>query len=166
MLRGLLSPRSSQTSSENEQSGSASILERIGSTLEQITARLDRLEQAGQQQPMETLAAAAAAASLPEQQHIHEHSGDERQMAAGQLNFDEAGIQQQQQLDQHQHSLPPAPVATAPRAALSGGLQGAVGGWSGGSTAVRLAATAREDSTMDSYGRHWQTFAGWCAANG
>ena len=37
--------------------------------------------------------------------------------------------------------------------------------WSGGTTGVRLAASALEDSTADQYGRHWATFTDWCAAN-
>lgn len=45
-------------------------------------------------------------------------------------------------------------------------LLGDVGGWSGGSTGVRLAATALEDGTVDQYARHWGTFSAWCADNG
>ena len=40
-----------------------------------------------------------------------------------------------------------------------------VSGWSGGTTGVRLAASALEDGTVDQYARHWATFADWCAAN-
>jgi len=38
--------------------------------------------------------------------------------------------------------------------------------WSGGETALRLAATAHEDGTVDAYHRHWQRFSEWCALNG
>lgn len=37
--------------------------------------------------------------------------------------------------------------------------------WSGGATAARLAANARQSSTTRSYGRHWAAFAKWCAHN-
>ena len=38
-------------------------------------------------------------------------------------------------------------------------------GWSGSGTALRLAASALEDGTVDGYARHWATSAEWCAAN-
>ncbi len=39
-----------------------------------------------------------------------------------------------------------------------------MGAWSGGTTAVRLAASAREDTTNEGYDRHWNEFDEWCAA--
>lgn len=45
-------------------------------------------------------------------------------------------------------------------------LLGDVGTWSGGATGVRLAASALEDSTVDQYARHWETFVAWCVENG
>jgi len=38
--------------------------------------------------------------------------------------------------------------------------------WTGGETALRLAATAHEDGTMAAYQRHWRRFCEWCALNG
>jgi len=38
-----------------------------------------------------------------------------------------------------------------------------IAGWAGGDTAARLAASAREDSTASTYGKHWANFADWCA---
>jgi len=40
-----------------------------------------------------------------------------------------------------------------------------VSGWSGGTTGVRLAASALEDGTVDNYARHWDSFTDWCALN-
>jgi len=37
--------------------------------------------------------------------------------------------------------------------------------WSGGETALRLAATAHEDGTVEAYHRHWRRFCEWCALN-
>ena len=44
-------------------------------------------------------------------------------------------------------------------------MRGAIGGWSGGSTALRLMASAHEDSTAAAYSRHWASFCDWCADN-
>ena len=41
-----------------------------------------------------------------------------------------------------------------------------MGSWSGGGTALRLAASAHEDSTAEQYDRHWRTFCEWCSQNG
>ena len=45
-------------------------------------------------------------------------------------------------------------------------LASEVGAWRGGSTAMRLAASAREDSTTEGYARHWREFEGWCDEEG
>ena len=45
-------------------------------------------------------------------------------------------------------------------------LQREVAQWTGGTTAIRLMASALEDSTVEQYGRHWTTFCTWCAENG
>ena len=37
-----------------------------------------------------------------------------------------------------------------------------VGAWRGGATAMRLAASALEDSTVEGYERHWRSFVEWC----
>ena len=44
-------------------------------------------------------------------------------------------------------------------------LQRDVAQWTGGTTAIRLMASALEDSTVEQYGRHWATFCTWCAEN-
>ena len=45
-------------------------------------------------------------------------------------------------------------------------LASEVGAWRGGGTAMRLAASAREDSTTEGYARHWREFEGWCDEEG
>ena len=45
-------------------------------------------------------------------------------------------------------------------------LASEVGAWRGGGTAMRLAASAREDSTTEGYARQWREFEGWCDEEG
>ena len=35
--------------------------------------------------------------------------------------------------------------------------------WAGGTTALRMAASAHADGTAEQYGRHWRRFCAWCA---
>lgn len=45
------------------------------------------------------------------------------------------------------------------------GLRGAVGAWQGGGTALKLAASALEDGTVEQYGRNWELYCTWCDLN-
>ena len=61
------------------------------------------------------------------------------------------------------HSLSLAPVGRSEPFRL---LNDRLAALSGGHTASRLAAAARDSSTAYAYDRHWSDFADWCAANG
>lgn len=59
------------------------------------------------------------------------------------------------------HPLHLRPLTGSVFAYLASGMSA----WTGGETALRLAATAHEDGTVEAYHRHWRRFCEWCALN-
>src|SRR6056297_3145782 len=93
--------------------------------------------------------------------------------AAGRLSSAHRGRRSGATRDVAAHPVPqprraPHSIAHAPPSSVSpvaAYLSDRWAQWSGGATAARLAADARQSSTARSYGRHWAAFAEWCALN-